>query len=99
MTQRIICPSGRIPVPRAMKHCGVRSAGSKLDSRFIVDVNVLDGTVMAPSTAFTKIWRMRNSGTVAWPQGVRLMWTGGDRFSCSDSVELEVDIFALLFYW
>lgn len=33
----------------------------KLDSRFIQDVNILDGTIVAPLTPFTKIWRMRNS--------------------------------------
>ncbi|KAL0385137.1 UNVERIFIED_CONTAM: protein JOKA2 [Sesamum radiatum] len=39
-----------------------RGLKAKLDSRFIQDVNVMDGTVMAPLTPFTKIWRMRNNG-------------------------------------
>lgn len=62
----------------------------KLDSRFILDVNVIDGTMMAPSTAFTKIWRMRNNGTVKWPKGSQLVWIGGHKFSDSRSVNLEV---------
>ena len=62
----------------------------KLDSRFILDVTVMDGTPMSPSTLFTKIWRMRNNGTVNWPVGTQLLWIGGDRFSDSVSSLLEV---------
>ncbi|KAL2459489.1 ubiquitin-associated/TS-N domain-containing protein [Forsythia ovata] len=62
----------------------------KLDSRFIQDVNILDGTVMAPLTPFAKIWRMRNSGTLVWPQKTKLVWIGGDRLSDASSVELEI---------
>ncbi|XP_038894266.1 protein JOKA2 isoform X2 [Benincasa hispida] len=63
---------------------------TKLDSSFVADVNVFDGTVIAPSTPFTKIWRLRNSGTSNWPRGTQLMWTGGDKFSHSSSVEIAV---------
>ncbi|CAM8881197.1 unnamed protein product [Rhodiola kirilowii] len=63
----------------------------KLDSRFILDVNVIDGTVMAPSTCFTKIWRMQNSGNAVWPVGTQLVWTDGDKFSYPAlSVDLEI---------
>ncbi|RDX86718.1 Protein NBR1-like protein [Mucuna pruriens] len=68
----------------------LKHARPKLDSRFILDVNVIDGTMMAPSTAFTKIWRMRNNGTLVWPRGTQLVWIGGDKFSDSHSVDLEV---------
>lgn len=64
----------------------------KLDSRFIQDVNILDGTIMAPLTRFTKIWRMRNNGNLVWPQGTQLVWIGGDRLSDKFSVELEVKL-------
>ncbi|KAL5544121.1 hypothetical protein UlMin_007905 [Ulmus minor] len=65
-------------------------ASPKLDSRFILDVNVMDGTLMAPSTPFTKIWKMRNCGQLVWPRGTQLVWIGGDKFGASDSVELEI---------
>lgn len=61
----------------------------KLDSRFIQDVNIFDGTVMAPSTPFTKIWRMRNNGTLLWPAKTQLVWIGGDKLSNSLSVEVQ----------
>lgn len=72
------------------RNSGVKLGRPKLDSRFVLDVNVMDGTLMAPSTPFTKIWRMRNNGGLIWPKGTQLMWIGGDRFSKSDSVEIEV---------
>ncbi|KAL2321767.1 hypothetical protein Fmac_026146 [Flemingia macrophylla] len=77
--------------PRFLKKGACLKRGrAKLDSEFILDVNVIDGTMMAPSTAFTKIWRMRNNGTVMWPKGTQLVWTGGDMFSVSRSIDLEV---------
>ncbi|CBI14950.3 unnamed protein product, partial [Vitis vinifera] len=68
--------------------CGIRVRQPHLDSRFILDVNVIDGTVMAPSIPFTKTWRMRNTGNAVWARGTRLVWIGGDRFSEKDSVEI-----------
>ncbi|KAK7264816.1 hypothetical protein RJT34_32427 [Clitoria ternatea] len=64
---------------------------TKVDSQFILDVNVIDGTMMAPSTAFTKIWWMRNGGTLVWPQGTQLVWIGGNMFRLGDSM-LEEEI-------
>lgn len=72
--------------------CGTKLSRPKLDSRFILDVNVIDGTMMAPATPFTKIWRMRNSGSLIWPRGSQLVWIGGDRYSDAVSVEIEVSL-------
>ncbi|TKY55260.1 Ubiquitin-associated/translation elongation factor EF1B [Spatholobus suberectus] len=79
-----------LPPPIVKKGAFLKYARPKLDSRFILDVNVIDGTMMAPSTAFTKIWRMRNNGTIVWPTGTQLVWIGGDKFSDFHSVDLEV---------
>ncbi|PWA82069.1 PB1 domain, Zinc finger, ZZ-type, UBA-like, Next to BRCA1, central domain protein [Artemisia annua] len=86
-------PSLRFPpptLPHALRAPGSKLPRSKLDSRFIVDVNVLDGTVMAPFTPFTKIWRMRNNGSITWPHGSQLQWIGGDRISNTLSVDVEI---------
>ena len=72
-----------------MKILGKISA-VKADCRFIKDVTVPDGTPMAPSTPFTKIWRMCNSGSTAWPYGIQLVWVGGDHLKCLSSVRLAV---------
>ncbi|KAL6652531.1 hypothetical protein ACP70R_011456 [Stipagrostis hirtigluma subsp. patula] len=62
----------------------------KPDCCFIKDVTVPDGTPMAPSTQFTKVWRMRNSGSTMWPFGTQLAWVGGDQFACQSSVKLAI---------
>ncbi|KAK6920640.1 Next to BRCA1, central domain [Dillenia turbinata] len=86
-------PWVRPPHPgHVMRSFGMKPVRPRLDSRFILDVNVMDGTIVLPSTAFTKIWRMRNNGTIVWPRGTQLMWIGGDRFSTSESVELEIPV-------
>ncbi|KAJ4959740.1 hypothetical protein NE237_019650 [Protea cynaroides] len=72
---------------------GVRPCGPKLDSCFIEDVNVIDGTMVAPESPFTKIWRMRNNGTIAWPRGTHLVWIGGNQFSDKFSMELEIPVY------
>ncbi|CAH2078051.1 unnamed protein product [Thlaspi arvense] len=79
------------PVPRP-PHGGLhfRCTRPKLDSRFVLDVNVLDGTVVAPSAPFTKIWKMRNNGSLVWRRGTQIVWIGGDRFSNSLSVDLQI---------
>ncbi|KAJ9559560.1 hypothetical protein OSB04_004720 [Centaurea solstitialis] len=70
---------------------------SKLDSFFVRDINVYDGTIMAPSNTFTKIWRMRNNGGVIWPQGSQFLWSGGDWLSNTVSVEVEVCLHLVFF--
>lgn len=60
------------------------------DCRFIKDVTVPDGTVMAPSTPFTKIWRIHNNGSSMWPYGTCLTWVGGHLFARNSSVKLGV---------
>ncbi|XWS36933.1 hypothetical protein CRYUN_Cryun19dG0000200 [Craigia yunnanensis] len=67
-----------------------KSTRPRLESRFILDVSVLDGTVMAPSTPFTKIWRMRNNGTLPWSHGMQLVWIGGEKFRNAMSVDIEI---------
>lgn len=79
------------PLPQTLGSV-VKPNWLKLDSQFIADVNVMDGTMMAPSTPFTKIWRMRNNGTLVWPQGTQLVWIGGDRLSASPSAGLQIPV-------
>ncbi|CAN6244920.1 unnamed protein product [Urochloa humidicola] len=70
----------------------MKSKREKLESRFILDVTVLDGTLMTPSSPFTKIWRMHNNGSIVWPLGTQLIWVGGDQFALQTSVPLEIPV-------
>lgn len=78
------------PASHAIHGCGMKHGRPKLESRFIQDVTILDGTLIAPNTPFTKIWRIRNNGTLVWPRGTQLVWIGGDKLGDRVSVELEV---------
>ncbi|XP_077250536.1 ubiquitin-associated (UBA)/TS-N domain-containing protein / octicosapeptide/Phox/Bemp1 (PB1) domain-containing protein isoform X2 [Tasmannia lanceolata] len=83
-------PRFQSPLLHGIRGCGHRPGRAKLESCFIQDVTVLDGTLMAPATPFIKIWRMFNNGTVAWPSCTQLMWIGGDKLGNRGSVELEI---------
>jgi len=52
---------------------------SMLNSCFIEDVNVPDGTVLVPQAQFLKIWKMSNNGSIAWPESTVLQYVGGQR--------------------
>merc|ERR1719265_2063535 len=72
---------------------GMGDAGGppKLAARFVRDVSVFDGTQMAPGTPFTKIWRLKNVGEVAWPAGTKMLFVGGDQMTTEMSVPLSRD--------
>jgi next-to-BRCA1 protein 1 len=63
---------------------------TKLDARFVQDVTIFDGTELAPGTSFTKIWRLRNSGSVSWPKDTQLVHVGGDELGSVDGTTLEL---------
>ncbi len=49
-------------------------------AEFIRDVTIPDGSVLPPSSPFTKIWEIRNVGSCPWTSDYQLEFTGsGDR--------------------
>ncbi|XVE56346.1 hypothetical protein DITRI_Ditri04bG0002000 [Diplodiscus trichospermus] len=77
-------------LPHVLRNRVLKAVRPKLQSRFLLDVSVPDGTAMAPSTPFTKIWRMHNNGTVPWLRGMQLVWIGGDKLTNATSVDIEI---------
>lgn len=48
-----------------------------LNSQFVADITVPDGTVMQPGQKFTKGWRIQNTGTCPWDEGYGFIrWSG-----------------------
>jgi len=45
---------------------------------YVNDVSVPDDTVMTPGQAFTKTWKVKNTGTCAWDAGFQFAFTGGN---------------------
>ncbi|KAI8877423.1 hypothetical protein K501DRAFT_230268 [Backusella circina FSU 941] len=50
----------------------------KLDGVFVSDLNIPDGTNIIPKKTFIKMWKLKNTGEIKWPQGCRLLFNGGD---------------------
>jgi len=57
-----------------------KSFAKKPQARFVQHVNIPDNTEILPGTNFTKMWRLRNTGTEPWPAETQLIFVGGDRF-------------------
>jgi hypothetical protein len=49
--------------------------------KFVSDVNIPDGTQMPVNQAFTKTWRVQNSGTCTWTTSFKLVFSFGEAMS------------------
>ena len=66
-------PTAAIP-PTALPTATVMSC----DSAGFVSETVPDDTSFAPNTAFTKTWRLKNTGTCSWTTSYALVFDSGD---------------------
>lgn len=55
---------------------------------FIKDVNYPDGTEVDTGSAFTKTWRLRNTGTCTWTSGYSIVFDSGDSMGGPASKQL-----------
>ena len=72
-------PAGTIaPSPTPVRAFATTAPGvTCLNSRYIADVTIPDGTVLKPYEKFEKIRRIENTGTCKWDQGFGLtIWFG-----------------------
>jgi hypothetical protein len=61
-----------------------------VDSATLVkDVTIPDGTRIDPGDSFTKIWRLRNTGTCTWTQEYDLIFLSGHRMDAYTVVPLR----------
>jgi len=80
-----ICIEHPQQVWRRNRPCPPCCKSQKPQARFVEDVNIPTDTEIMPGTEFTKIWRLRNTGTAPWPANTKLVHIGGDKFE-GDSV-------------
>ena len=59
------------------------------DATFVDDLTVPDGTNFNPETAYTKTWRISNSGTCAWNSDYSMVFTFGEKSGAPDSTPLK----------
>lgn len=56
---------------------------------FVADVTVPDGTPFSPGQAFTKTWRLKNTGTCTWTSSYALVFDHGDQLGGPAAVPLS----------
>lgn len=53
---------------------------------FVADVNYPDGSSLAPNTAFTKTWQLKNVGSCTWTTAYKLVFVSGNQMSATSPV-------------
>jgi photosystem II stability/assembly factor-like uncharacterized protein len=61
---------------------------------FVADVTVPDNTTFSPGAAFSKTWRLKNSGYCTWTTSYKLMFYSGEQMSAPTSVNLPWNVYA-----
>ncbi|GAB4492344.1 MAG: hypothetical protein Fur0016_04300 [Anaerolineales bacterium] len=51
------------------------------NSKFLQDINIPDGTILAPGQVFEKTWAFQNIGRCTWKEGYTIAWVSGDVMS------------------
>lgn len=59
---------------------------------FVSDVTIPDGEDIAPSTAFTKTWRLKNNGTCTWSTNYTVVFASGEQMGGPASQALTASI-------
>lgn len=72
-----VTPVGSPAVPGAAPTAALGDACS--NSAFEGDVTIPDWSVIEPGTNFTKVWKIRNTGTCLWDDGFALVYIGGSK--------------------
>jgi next-to-BRCA1 protein 1 len=71
------------------RHC--QKSEQKFATEFVQDINIPDGSVVAPGTVI-KQWRIKNSGATKWPEGSKLIFLRGNRELLAEREEFEVPL-------
>jgi hypothetical protein len=58
------------------------------NSVFVVDVTIPDKTVLAAGQAFTKTWRVRNTGTCNWGSDEELVFVRGEAMTTTKTIAI-----------
>jgi hypothetical protein len=62
------------------------------NAAFISDITVPDKTVFAAGQTFTKIWRVKNTGTCTWGNGEELVFVHGEAMTPAKSVAIPATV-------
>jgi hypothetical protein len=62
-------------------------------AEFVKDVTFLDGSIIAPGATFTKVWRLKNSGSCTWSSNYALVFVSGDAMNADKVIPLYNKVF------
>lgn len=80
-------PTTNTPIPQAP------APVSRCDAaQFLADVTYPDGSLVARSNTFVKIWRIKNTGTCSWTPSYALVFNGGDALNGPSAVALAGNV-------
>ncbi len=69
------------------------SAAPKCDSaEFVEDITYPDGSVVGRSSPFTKVWRIKNTGTCTWTTSYALVYVSGDKLGAPGYVPMPANV-------
>ena len=58
----------------------------------VADVTVPDGATYAPGAAFTKTWRVQNTGSSTWTSSYTLVFISGDKMGGPDRIYVPIEV-------
>lgn len=86
-------PQSATNTPAATATLASAPASSTADNAsFVADVTIPDGTGAAPGAAFTKTWRIKNTGTTTWTANYSLVPIDGERMGSPDSIPMPKEV-------
>jgi hypothetical protein len=75
-------------IPPTSAPSATSATASSCDKAGFVSETIPDDTVYPPNTAFTKPWRLKNTGTCAWTTSYALVFDSGDAMGAPSAVNL-----------
>jgi len=82
-----LLPTATFSAPTALP-IDPSTANGCYNAWFVADVTIPAGTKFDPGDAFTKTWRLLNTGTCEWTGDFKIVYVGGNMFG-SDSVKIR----------
>jgi next-to-BRCA1 protein 1 len=70
---------------QSVEECELHTFRPELGATFVEDVTIKHGQIFPPGAEFVKVWKLKNTGTSAWPTTTELVFEGGDKLGSNVS--------------
>ena len=90
-TSTLSPPPSETPVP-TLPPAATNPAGCTDHATFVADLTIPDDTNLQPGEAFTKSWRLKNTGTCTWTPAYSLVFIDGNNLGSPPSLSLSHEV-------